>query len=96
VPPPPTDQPITIALKPLMHARQLTFRALADLTRDRDPEGRGVTYAYLCAPTSGRQRLHHARQSSPENFDLQEQRRQITTNPHPTDFRMRPSSDRHL
>lgn len=50
-----TDQPITIALKPLMHERRLSFRALADLTRAQDPDQRGVTYAYLCALTSGRE-----------------------------------------
>ncbi len=33
-----------------MGERDLTYRALVDLTRARDPEGRGVTYAYLWAP----------------------------------------------
>lgn len=47
--------PITATLKPLMRERKLTYRALADLTRSSDPEGRGVTYAYLCALTSGRE-----------------------------------------
>jgi len=28
-----TDEPITVALKPLMQERRLTFRALAELTR---------------------------------------------------------------
>jgi transcriptional regulator with XRE-family HTH domain len=55
VEPPQTDQPITIALKPLMHERKLTFRALADLTRSHDPKHRSVTFAYLCALTSGRE-----------------------------------------
>lgn len=50
-----TDEPITIALKPLMRERRLTFRALADLTRTHDAAGRGVTFAYLCALTSGRE-----------------------------------------
>ena len=50
-----TDEPITIALKPLMRERSLTYRALADLTRAADPDGRGVTYVYLCALTSGRE-----------------------------------------
>lgn len=35
--------------------RWLTYRALASLTRERDPEGRGVTYAYLCGLASGRE-----------------------------------------
>jgi transcriptional regulator with XRE-family HTH domain len=47
--------PITVALKPLMRERRLTYRALADLTRTADVEGRGVTYVYLCALTSGRE-----------------------------------------
>jgi hypothetical protein len=51
----PTDEPITASLKPLMRERRLTFRALADLTRASDPDGRGVTYAYLCGLTSGRE-----------------------------------------
>ncbi len=50
-----TDEPITAALKPLMRERQLTFRALAELTQTHDTGGRGVTYAYLCALTSGRE-----------------------------------------
>ena len=50
-----TDEPITAALKPLMRERQLTFRALAELTQHHDTGGRGVTYAYLCALTSGRE-----------------------------------------
>ena len=51
----PTSDPITVALKPLMRERKLTYRALADLTRAADAEGRGVTSAYLCALTSGRE-----------------------------------------
>jgi len=50
-----TDEPITVALKPLMQERRLTFRALAELTQAQDAEGRGVTYSYLCALTSGRE-----------------------------------------
>ncbi|MDQ6805748.1 MAG: helix-turn-helix domain-containing protein [Actinomycetota bacterium] len=50
-----TDEPITVALKPLMRERQLTFRALAELTQHHDAGQRGVTYAYLCALTSGRE-----------------------------------------
>ncbi len=50
-----TDEPITIALKPLMRERRLTFRALATLTQAHDADGRGVTYAYLCGVTSGRE-----------------------------------------
>jgi transcriptional regulator with XRE-family HTH domain len=38
-----------------MRERRLTFRALAELTQDQDTGGRGVTYAYLCALTSGRE-----------------------------------------
>jgi transcriptional regulator with XRE-family HTH domain len=47
--------PITVALRPLMRERKLTYRALADLTRAADDQGRGVTYVYLCALTSGRE-----------------------------------------
>ena len=50
-----TDEPITIALKPLMRERGLTFRGLATLTQAHDADGRGVTYAYLCGMTSGRE-----------------------------------------
>jgi transcriptional regulator with XRE-family HTH domain len=50
-----SDEPITVALKPLMRERRLTFRALADLTQAHDATGRGVTFAYLCALTSGRE-----------------------------------------
>jgi len=50
-----TDEPITVALKQLMRERRLTFRALAELTQTHDAGGRGVTYAYLCALTSGRE-----------------------------------------
>jgi transcriptional regulator with XRE-family HTH domain len=38
-----------------MRERKLTYRALADLTRAADRDGRGVTYAYLCGLTSGRE-----------------------------------------
>jgi transcriptional regulator with XRE-family HTH domain len=54
-PPQHTTDPITVALKARMREQGLTFRALATLTRAHDPEGRGVTYAYLCALTSGRE-----------------------------------------
>lgn len=50
-----TEDPITVALKSLMRERGLTFRALAELTRAHDAGGRGVTYTYLCALTSGRE-----------------------------------------
>jgi transcriptional regulator with XRE-family HTH domain len=50
-----TDEPITAALKPLMREQGLTFRALAELTQAHDAGGRGVTFAYLCALTSGRE-----------------------------------------
>ena len=50
-----SSEPITIALKALMLDRGLTFRALATQTQTHDPEGRGVTYAYLCGLTSGRE-----------------------------------------
>ena len=56
-----TDEPITVALKALMRERHLTFRALADLTHAQDVGGRGVTYAYLCGLTSGRE--HPSRRS---------------------------------
>lgn len=52
---PHTEDPITVALKSLMRERGLTFRALAELTRAHDAGGRGVTYTYLCALTSGRE-----------------------------------------
>jgi hypothetical protein len=50
-----TNEPITLALKRLMLERRLTFRALAALTQSNDAEGRGVTYAYLCGLSSGRE-----------------------------------------
>jgi transcriptional regulator with XRE-family HTH domain len=50
-----TTDPITMSLKPLMRERKLTYRALADLTRVADRHGRGVTYAYQCGLTSGRE-----------------------------------------
>jgi hypothetical protein len=50
-----TDAPITVALKPLMRERKLTFRSLAELTQHHDSTSRGVTYAHLCALTSGRE-----------------------------------------
>jgi transcriptional regulator with XRE-family HTH domain len=50
-----TDEPITAALKPLMREHGLTFRALAELTQAHDVSARGVTFAYLCALTSGRE-----------------------------------------
>jgi transcriptional regulator with XRE-family HTH domain len=50
-----TSEPITVALKARMREQHLTFRALAAQTRAHDAEGRGVTYAYLCALTSGRE-----------------------------------------
>jgi transcriptional regulator with XRE-family HTH domain len=50
-----SDEPITATLKPLMRERRLTFRALAALTQSHDAESRGVTYAYLCGLTSGRE-----------------------------------------
>lgn len=52
---PESTEPITTTLKPLMRDRGLTYRALAALTRERDPDGRGVTYAYLCGLASGRE-----------------------------------------
>jgi transcriptional regulator with XRE-family HTH domain len=58
---PSTDQPITISLRPLMRERDLTFRALAELTQAHDAAGRGVTHTYLCALTSGRE--HPSRRS---------------------------------
>lgn len=60
-PPDETSAPITAALKDLLADRGLTYRALAELTRQRDPEGRGITHAYLCALTSGRE--HPSRRS---------------------------------
>jgi transcriptional regulator with XRE-family HTH domain len=50
-----TDEPVTTALKPLMREHGLTFRALAALTQEHDDDSRGVTFAYLCALTSGRE-----------------------------------------
>jgi transcriptional regulator with XRE-family HTH domain len=61
VKPPGTDQPITVALKALMRERRLTLRSLAEITRTHDPEGRGVTFAYLGGLTSGRE--HPSRRS---------------------------------
>ena len=56
-----TDEPITATLRPLMNERQLTFGALAGRKRENDDEGRRVTFAYLCALTSGRE--HPSRRS---------------------------------
>jgi transcriptional regulator with XRE-family HTH domain len=44
-----------------MRERDLTFRALAELTQAHDAAGRGVTYTYLCALTCGRE--HPSRRS---------------------------------
>jgi transcriptional regulator with XRE-family HTH domain len=55
VKPPRTDQPITVALKALMPERRLTLWSRAEITRTHDPEGRGVTFAYLGGLTSGRE-----------------------------------------
>lgn len=50
-----SSDPITLTLKPLMDERRLTYRRLAELTREADPEDRGVTYAYLAGVVSGRE-----------------------------------------
>jgi transcriptional regulator with XRE-family HTH domain len=47
--------PITTTLRRLMDERGLSYRRLAELTRDADPEARGVTYAYLAGLVSGRE-----------------------------------------
>ena len=52
--PPQTDEPITVALKPLMRERKLTFRALAELTRAHDA-GAAASPSPTCALTSGRE-----------------------------------------
>jgi hypothetical protein len=43
-----TDEPITAALKPLMRQRGVTFRALAELTRARDPTA-AASHTRTCA-----------------------------------------------
>jgi transcriptional regulator with XRE-family HTH domain len=50
-----SDDPITIALKPLMLEAGVTFRSLSERTRAQDTAGRGVTHTYLCGLTSGRE-----------------------------------------
>lgn len=53
--------PITVALKALLTEHHLTYRALAERTRQLDPEGRGVTHSYLAGLSSGRE--HPSRRS---------------------------------
>lgn len=38
-----------------MDERKLSYRSLAALTRQVDPEGRGVSYAYLAGLVAGRE-----------------------------------------
>ena len=38
-----------------MDEQHLSYRALAGLTRGADPDGRGVSHAYLCALVAGRE-----------------------------------------
>ena len=38
-----------------MTEQRLSYRALAKLTRAADPDGRGVSHAYLCALVAGRE-----------------------------------------
>jgi transcriptional regulator with XRE-family HTH domain len=45
--------PITTQLKRLLAERGLSYRALAALTREHDPRGRGVGHAYLVGLASG-------------------------------------------
>ena len=44
-----------VVLRQLMDERKLSYRALAALTREADPEQRGVSYAYLAAVVAGRE-----------------------------------------
>jgi transcriptional regulator with XRE-family HTH domain len=50
---PTTDLPFGKALRELMRERELTFRRLEDLTRERDPEGRGFRNGYLSQLANG-------------------------------------------
>jgi hypothetical protein len=52
---PPTGEPIPTTLRQLMDEQHLSYRALAGITRGADPDGRGVSHAYLCALVAGRE-----------------------------------------
>jgi transcriptional regulator with XRE-family HTH domain len=52
---PPAGEPIPTTLRQLMDEQHLSYRALAGLTRGADPDGRGVSHAYLCALVAGRE-----------------------------------------
>jgi len=63
-PPLPDLEPITVTLRRLTAAAGLTYRALAQRTRELDQRGRGVTHSYIAGLTSGKE------QPSPRSLEL--------------------------
>ncbi len=50
------DRPITQELPALMRSRGVTYRALAVITRQIDPAGRGLTHGHIANLGSGHER----------------------------------------
>jgi transcriptional regulator with XRE-family HTH domain len=50
------DRPITQELAVLMRSHAVTFRALAAITRQLDPAGRGLTHGHIANLASGHER----------------------------------------
>ena len=50
------DRPITDELPALMRSRAVTYRALAAITRQVDPAGRGLTHGHIANLASGHER----------------------------------------
>lgn len=50
-----TDQPLCAALPALRGERDLTYRALATLTRSVDPDGAGLTHSHIANLTAARE-----------------------------------------
>jgi transcriptional regulator with XRE-family HTH domain len=63
-PPMPDLEPITVTLRRLTAAAGLTYRALAQRTRELDQRGRGVTHSYIAGLASGKE------QPSPRSLEL--------------------------
>jgi hypothetical protein len=73
----PTDRGfVREALVPLMRDRGLTYRSLARLTRESDPDGKGLTHGYLVSLSKGTEQagesalvlLARALEISPQEF----------------------------
>jgi transcriptional regulator with XRE-family HTH domain len=60
----PDLEPITVTLRRLTAAAGLTYRALAQRTREFDQRGRGVTHSYIAGLASGKE------QPSPRSVEL--------------------------